>query len=112
MANFLTLERAMNKQKLTVLGVVKRSGVSRRTGLPWEMYAAQCALEQGTADGGSEILVGQINLPEQLRGVSAGDYLAEFALAQSMEGRLEPRIVSLVPFGKPTAKAASGAAVA
>jgi hypothetical protein len=40
-----------------------------------------------------------------------GDYLAEFAFFQSMEGKLEPRITSLQPFGMSAAKPKAGAGV-
>ncbi|WP_323119361.1 cellulose synthase [Burkholderia alba] len=98
----------MNKQKLTILQVIERSGTSKRTGLPWKMHTAQCVMEQEGKDG-KEILVGTINLPKELSESPAGDYLAEFSLAQSMEGKLEPRIVSLLPYGRPTAKPAANA---
>ncbi|ARK49162.1 cellulose synthase [Burkholderia pseudomallei] len=96
----------MAKQKLTILQVVARSGISKRTNQPWEIHTAQCVLEQDSSDG-KQILVGTINLPTALKDSPAGEYLAEFALQQSMEGKLEPRIVSLVPFGRPTAKPAA-----
>ncbi|ABN83768.1 cellulose synthase [Burkholderia pseudomallei] len=96
----------MSKQKLTILQVIQRGGISKRTGQPWEIHTAQCVLEQESSEG-KQILVGTINLPAALKDSPTGDYLAEFALQQSMEGKLEPRIVSLVPFGRPTAKAAA-----
>jgi len=99
----------MSKQKLTILQVIQRGGISKRTGQPWEIHTAQCVLEQESSDG-KQILVGTINLPAALKDSPTGEYLAEFALQQSMEGKLEPRIVSLVPFGRPTAKAAASAA--
>ncbi|AJY28032.1 cellulose synthase [Burkholderia pseudomallei] len=96
----------MSKQKLTILQVIQRGGISKRTGQPWEIHTAQCVLEQENSEG-KQILVGTINLPAALKDSAPGDYLAEFALQQSMEGKLEPRIVSLAPFGRPTAKAAA-----
>jgi hypothetical protein len=100
----------MSKQKLTILQVIQKGGTSKKTGLPWEIHAAQCVLEQETSEG-KQILVGQINLPKDLKESQPGDYLAEFGLQQSMDGKLEARIVSLVPFGMPKAKAATGANV-
>ncbi|RKP46850.1 cellulose synthase [Trinickia fusca] len=100
----------MNKQKLSVLQVIKRSGIAKRTGNPWEIYAAQCVLEQDV-EGQKQILVGTINLPDHLKAIDAGEYLADFAFAQSMDGKLEPRITSLQPFGMPTAKPKAGAGV-
>lgn len=101
----------MNKQKLTILQVIKRGGIAKKTGNPWEIHAAQCVLEQ-SVEGERQILVGTINLPDQLKATEPGDYLAEFAFSQSMEGRLEPRITSLQPFGMPAAKPKAGAGAA
>ena len=104
----------MSKQKLQILEVVKRSGISKKTGNAWEIHAAQCVLTQ-EVEGKSQIVVGTINLPDQLKTVAPGEYLADFAFFQSMEGKLEPRITSLVPFGmsgpKPKAGAGLGAPV-
>ncbi|WP_243720148.1 cellulose synthase [Burkholderia pseudomallei] len=93
---------------MTILQVIARSGISKRTNQPWEIHTAQCVLEQESSDG-KQILVGTINLPNAMKDSAPGDYLAEFALQQSMEGKLEPRIVSLVPFGRPAAKPAANA---
>jgi len=99
----------MSKQKLTILQVIERKGTSTKTGKPWEIHSAQCILEQETEQKGKELLVGTVNLPKELWASQPGDYLAEFGLAQSMDGKLEARIVSLVPFGQPKAKPAVGA---
>lgn len=100
----------MNKQKLTILEVAHRSGVSNKTGRPWAMHEAQCILEQEDTEG-KKIVVGTINLPDVLKDSAPGDYLAEFSFFKSMEGKLEPRVVSLVPFGMTGAKAKPGAGV-
>lgn len=98
----------MAKQKLQILEVIKRSGVSQKTQRAWEIYAAQCVLTQDV-DGKSQIVVGTINLPDHLKVTEPGEYLAEFAFFQSMEGKLEPRITSLVPFGMPAPRPKAGA---
>lgn len=98
----------MAKQKLQILEIIKRSGVSQKTQRAWEIYSAQCVLTQDV-DGKSQIVVGTINLPDHLKTTEPGDYLADFAFFQSMEGRLEPRITSLVPFGQYSAKPKAGA---
>lgn len=100
----------MNKQKLSILQVIKRGGVSLKTGRAWEIHSAQCVLEQ-ESDGQKQLLVGTINLPDHLKAAEPGEYLADFGFFQSMEGRLEPRITSLVPYGMPTAKPKAGAGV-
>lgn len=98
----------MNKQKLTILDVAHRSGTSKKTGNAWAIHEAQCILEQEDANGKS-VVVGTINLPDTLKESAPGDYLAEFSFFKSMDGKLEPRVVSLVPFGTPGAKAKPGA---
>lgn len=87
-----------SRQKLTIVDIVERSGTSQKTGRPYMMRTAQCILEQVTSEG-SQCLVGTISLPDSLKDVPKGEYLAEFAFAQSREGQLVPRIVSLMPFG-------------
>ncbi|AOJ69854.1 MULTISPECIES: hypothetical protein [Burkholderia] len=99
----------MSKQKISILQVTHKSGISKKTGREWEMTVAECILEQETSEG-KQIIVGPINLPKTLKATTPGDYLAEFAISRSMEGNLEPYIVSLTPFGRPTAKPAAGAA--
>ncbi|MGS1041441.1 cellulose synthase [Burkholderia glumae] len=96
-----------SKQKLTILSINTRSGVSQKSGRPYTIREAQCILEQ-TVDGLQNVVVGVINLPESLADRSAGEYLAEFALAQGNgqdAGRLVPRIISLLPYGLPRAQA-------
>ncbi|REE20725.1 hypothetical protein B0G71_3863 [Paraburkholderia sp. BL27I4N3] len=105
----------MSKQKLTILSINTRSGTSQKTGRAYTIREAQCILEQQSADAGTNIVVGVINLPEALAERQPGEYLAEFALAQGNgndSGKLVPRIVSLVPFGQPKAKPAAGAMTA
>jgi hypothetical protein len=101
----------MNKQKLTILDVAHRSGISKKTGNAWAIHEAQCILEQEDSEG-KKIVVGTINLPEVLKDSAPGDYLAEFSFFKSSEGKLEPRVVSLMPFGMPAAKGKPGAGVA
>jgi hypothetical protein len=75
------------------------------------MHTAQCILHQVTSEG-EQLLVGTISLPDKLKDSERGDYLAEFALAQSREGELVPRLVSLSPVGHqmPSPKADAKAA--
>jgi hypothetical protein len=103
-----------SKQKLTILAINERSGISAKTGRPWVIREAQSILEQSSSDGAS-IVVGVINLPQSLADTRPGDYLAEFALAQGNgqdAGRLVPRIVSLSPYGLPRAQPKADAKVA
>src|SRR5471032_1662512 len=100
------MECLMSKQKLTILSINTRSGIAQKSGRPYTIREAQCILEQQSAEAGSNIVVGVVNLPEALADRQPGEYLAEFALAQGGgpdAGKLVPRIVSLVPFGQPKA---------
>lgn len=101
-----------SKQKVTILAINVRSGVSAKTGRPYTIREAQCILEQ-EIEGQRSVVVGVINLPDALADRDAGEYLADFALAQGSgpdSGKLVPRIVSLVPFGMPKAKPAAAGA--
>lgn len=89
-----------SRQKLQIVDVIENSGISQRTGKPYTMRRAQCVLHQQTTDG-EQFVVGTIFLPEALKECGRGEYLAEFAFAQSREGELVPRIVSLQPFSAP-----------
>lgn len=100
----------MNKQKLSIIDVVSRNGVSKRTGNPWSIHEAQCILEQESEKDGKSLVVGTLNLSEDLKDFR-GDCIAEFSFFRSMEGKLEPRVVSLVPLGMAAAKAKPGAGV-
>lgn len=95
-----------SKQKLSIINVIRREGISSKTGRPYDMRTAQCVVEQATTDGVDQTIVGTINLPEAFKDTPKGEYLAEFALTQSIEGGLVPRIVSLQPYAssaRPTA---------
>jgi hypothetical protein len=100
----------MNKQKLTILDVAHRSGIAKKTGNAWAIHEAQCILEQESTEG-KALLVGTLNLPDTLKDSTPGDYLAEFSFFRSMDGKLEPRVVSLMPFGMTGAKPKQGAGV-
>ncbi|HTH58992.1 MAG TPA: cellulose synthase [Paraburkholderia sp.] len=101
----------MAKQKLTILGIVSNSGISKKTNQPFDIKTAHCVLTQHTEEGGEQIVVGTINLPPKFKDVTPGDYLAEFAFGMGYgqdQGRLVPQIVSLSAFGpaKPQPKTA------
>ncbi|WP_331692619.1 cellulose synthase [Pandoraea sputorum] len=85
-----------SKQKLTIVNVIRREGVSQKTGRPYDMRTAQCILWQTTSEG-EDTVVGTVTLPNSLKETEKGDYIAEFAMSQSMDGSLVPRIVSLLP---------------
>ena len=89
-----------------------RKGVSAKTGKPWEMQSAQCALM--TQDGQVD-QVGVLDIPAKMReGLTPGLYTASFAMnANFQTGRIEAVLTGLVsiPSGSlkpsPAAKAAA-----
>ncbi|VVE46829.1 hypothetical protein [Pandoraea soli] len=94
-----------SKQKLTILEVTRRQGISSKTGRPYDMRIADCILWQTTSEGDDSV-VGLITLPDVLKDSGEGEYLAEFAFGRSFEGQLVPRIVALHPYvsdARPTA---------
>nr|WP_150679085.1 cellulose synthase [Pandoraea pneumonica] len=93
----------MATPKLRILDILQRQGISMKTGRPYDMRTAQCALTQTTSEG-VKTVVGTVTLPEALKDTEPGDYLAEFAFAQSIDGQLVPRIVALQPYA-PSARA-------
>ncbi|MCI3206463.1 cellulose synthase [Pandoraea capi] len=104
----------VKKQKLTILSVVRREGISSKTGRPYDMRTAQCVLWQATPEG-DRAVVGTVPLPDVAKESSKGEYFAEMAMAQSMDGSLVPRIVALQPYvssTRPTATAKASAAAA
>lgn len=101
----------MAKQKLTILAIASTSGISKKSGLPFEIKTAHCVLTQHSEAGGEQVVVGTINLPRDFKDIQPGDYLAEFSFGMGYgqdQGRLVPQIVSLSAFGpaKPQPKAA------
>ncbi|KKB61113.1 hypothetical protein WM40_25090 [Robbsia andropogonis] len=101
------------RQKLQIVGITERTGVSAKTGKPYCMRTAQCILHQEKPEG-TQLVVGTILLPNEVKGAAVGEFLADFEFMQSRDGALVPTIVELHPYGsstqKPTAKAGQGLA--
>lgn len=96
-----------SKQKLIILDVMRLEGISSKTGRPYDMRTAQCVLYQSTSEG-DQAVVGRVMLPDGLKETTKGEYLAEFAFSQSMDGHLVPRIVALHPCASGARPATSG----
>jgi hypothetical protein len=84
-----------NKHLIQILAVNKSSGISNKTGKPWEMWKAQCVVNGPD----SSIHVGELSLPTALRETTPGKYLAEFELGVNYDLKVIPLIVKLHPFG-------------
>jgi hypothetical protein len=83
-----------------------KKGTSQKTGRPYEMQSAQCALltPEGVIDQ-----VGVLDIPPKLReGLTPGTYTAAFAMRASMQtGRLEAVLTGLMPVPAGSAKGAT-----
>lgn len=88
-----------NTQKLTIIAINSRNGVSSKTGRPYSMHEAQCILTEDVADAtgafSPQMKVGRVNLADELKDTAPGDYVADYKLVVSREGDLVPRIFAL-----------------
>jgi hypothetical protein len=84
-----------NTQKLTIIAINSRNGVSAKTGALTE-----------------QMKVGRVNVADELKDTVPGDYVADFKLFVSRDGELVARIVSLKALNAsrvaPSGSAASG----
>lgn len=75
-------------------------------------HQAQLIITSGREVDGKtveETFVARKNLPEQYVGTPAGEYLIELTPFADSKGMLDFRVASLVPLGRPQAKAAATA---
>ncbi|MBB5391288.1 MULTISPECIES: hypothetical protein [unclassified Herbaspirillum] len=97
----------VNSHLIDIVAVAHASGISRKTGQPWDMYRAQCVVT-GPDKG---VRIGQLLLPNTLKETRPGKYLAEIGLDVNWECEVVPVVIGLHPYGaKPTGKEAAGEA--
>ncbi len=98
---------ATNTNWINIINVISRSGISKKTGLPWTMNFAQCVLI--ALDG--ELKIGKLLLPKALNDTKPGEYLASFQLDVDYETDVVPVITALHPYNasKPVAKPSEAA---
>ncbi len=88
-----------NTQKLTIIAINSRNGVSAKTGRPYSMHEAQCILTEEVVDANGaatpQVKVGRVNVADELKDTTPGDYLADYKLFVSRDGELVARIVGL-----------------
>lgn len=89
------------KTRLEILFVQVNKGVSKKSGLPYEIHMAQCVMSK---PDGSKI-VGDLPLNQTLRETKPGTYEAEFDFRKDFSGRISGEVIALVPVG--SAKAAA-----
>jgi hypothetical protein len=84
---------SMGEIFVEVLDVLKKSGEkSAKTGKPWSMEVAQCAVrsEQG-------LLVGELTLPRDYPTPAKGVYKAEFEVVRGFDGKIYGGLKALHP---------------
>lgn len=82
-----------------------KSGVSKKTGNPYELQDAECVLLN---DDGTPSQIGVLSIPKDLRNkVQAGTYTGSFSLRPDLQTRrIEAVLTGLNPYAVRTAKAA------
>lgn len=93
-----------NKHLIEILTIISESGISKKTGQPWQMWKAQCVIRGGDND----IKVGVLNVSEKMKDTPPGKYLAEFELGVNFENKVIPLLTKLHAHGD-TAKAVAKA---
>lgn len=95
---------------------VVESGISKKTGSPWERHTAECML---LADDGSIECVGRLVIPPSMReSLAVGTFRASFALVVptygDAKGDITARLTGLLPMvaAKPAAPVAPARAAA
>lgn len=106
-----------NTQKLTIIAINSRNGVSAKTGRPYSMHEAQCILTEEVIDANGavapQVKVGRVNVADDLKDTTPGDYLADYKLFVSRDGELVARIVGLKALNvRPAANAPKAQAAA
>lgn len=84
-----------NKHMIEILAVNPESGVSKKTGMPWQMYKAQCVIKGPD----NSIKIGELNLNSSMKDTAPGKYLAEFELGVNFDNKVIPLLTKLHPFG-------------
>jgi hypothetical protein len=97
-----------NKHLIEILAVNKASGISGKTGKPWEILKAQCIVKGPD----NSVQVGELNLPKSLLETTPGKYLAEFELGVNFDLKVIPVITKLHPHGDAANKPAAAASAA
>lgn len=92
----------MAKQVLQVMKVDRRSGVGRTSNKAYDLAIAKCNLLD---ESGVFVDQGELVLPEAMKDAKPGFYQVETSL-QSYRGKLEVRVVALVPVQARVQKAA------
>jgi hypothetical protein len=100
------------KNIITVVGVNKVSGTSKKSGNAYDMRMAQCIVELTDEAGNPAPLIGELVLPEKFKDTPAGRYEVTFEVMVDRDRRIGSRVASMTPVGRPAAPAAAAAAKA
>lgn len=84
----------MSTQKMTILAINVKEGVSSKTGRPYKIFDAQCVITSQREGKEPEVQVGTILLHESLKDTAPGDYLPSFHFSVR-DGQLWPVVSQL-----------------
>lgn len=79
--------------KVEVFSAIRKQGVGKKSGNPYDMVTAQCKVIP--ADG-SPAFVGELTAPKGFEEVKPGFYLATFGAARSIDGKIVGQLKTLV----------------
>ena len=86
------------KNTIQILHVTQRTGLSQKTGKPYDMRSAQCIVHKVNRDTGAiEPLIGELLLPERFKESKPGTYEVEFEVSIGKEKRVEAQVATMVP---------------
>lgn len=105
------IERQMMKNTIQILHVTQRTGLSQKTGKPYDMRSAQCIVHKVNRDTGVvEPLIGELMLPERFKESKPGTYEVEFEVSIDKEKRVGAQVATMVPVAEVSGKASSAKA--
>jgi hypothetical protein len=101
----------MMKNTIQILHVTQRTGLSQKSGKPYDMRSAQCIVHKVNRDTGAiEPLIGELLLPEQFKEIKPGTYEVEFEAGIGLEKRVVGQVVTMVPVVEGGSKASAAKA--
>ncbi|GJI96192.1 hypothetical protein RugamoR57_29100 [Duganella caerulea] len=86
----------VRKVMVEILGVLPRSGFSKKTLKDYSMLFAECIVHKADRDTGLvSLLVGELLVPERFKDIVPGMYAVEFEIAISQDKRIGGRVADM-----------------
>jgi hypothetical protein len=89
------------KNIITVVGVNKVAGTSKKSGNAYDMRMAQCIVELTDDQGNPAPLIGELVLPEKFKDTPPGRYEVTFEVMVDRDRRIGSRVSSMTPVSRP-----------